>query len=86
MEAAQHEYNSAYGLTPATNGPSRRREVHDCGWVIAEILGDRQPIYDTPVANMQAAQAAMAEMSSLEGEERALQEKQVKDLLDAASE
>ncbi|KAE8800652.1 hypothetical protein D1007_23899 [Hordeum vulgare] len=35
---------------------------------------------------MRAAQAAMEEMASLEGEERAFEEKRVKDLLDAADE
>ncbi|KAE8788196.1 hypothetical protein D1007_37799 [Hordeum vulgare] len=86
MEAAQREYNSAYDLTPADDGPRRRSEVRVRGRVIADILGGKQPIYDTPAANLRAAQAAMAEMPSLEGEERVLQEKWVNNLLDAANE
>ncbi|KAI4980027.1 hypothetical protein ZWY2020_016780 [Hordeum vulgare] len=85
MEAAQREYNSAYGLTPVVEGPSRCGEVRGRGRVIAEILGGKLPFYETPVVNMRAAQAAMVEMSGLEGEERSLQEKRVQDLLDAAS-
>ncbi|KAE8794019.1 Endoglucanase 3 [Hordeum vulgare] len=53
---------------------------------MSEFLGSKQPIYETPAANLRAAQVAMAEMPDLEGEERALQEKRVKDLLDAANE
>lgn len=86
MEATQRECNSAYGLTPVSEAPSLRGSVRGRGWVIAEIPGGKQPIYETPTANLRAAQAAMAEMLSLEGEERAFQEKRVKDLLDAANE
>ncbi|KAI4973279.1 hypothetical protein ZWY2020_028987 [Hordeum vulgare] len=86
MEATQREYNSAYGLTPAVDGPSRLSEVRGHGRVITNILGGKHPIYDTPVANLRAAQAAMAEMPSLESEERVLQEKRVKYLLDAGNE
>ncbi|KAE8793381.1 hypothetical protein D1007_31965 [Hordeum vulgare] len=73
MEAAQHEYNSAYGLTLAADGPSQLGKVRGLGRVIADILGGKQPIYDTPAANLQAPQVAMAKMPSLEGEERVLQ-------------
>ncbi|KAI5015220.1 hypothetical protein ZWY2020_056610 [Hordeum vulgare] len=86
MKDAQHEYNSACGLTMTADGPSRLGEVRGRGRVITDILGAKQPIYDTPTANLRAAHAAMAEMPSLEGEERVLQEKRVKDLLDTANE
>ncbi|KAI5000295.1 hypothetical protein ZWY2020_004884 [Hordeum vulgare] len=86
MEAMQHEYNSAYGLTPVSEAPSRLDSVRGRDQVKAEILGGKQPIYETPAANLRATLAAMAEMPSLEGEERAFQEKRVKDLLDAANE
>ncbi|KAI5022552.1 hypothetical protein ZWY2020_059282 [Hordeum vulgare] len=83
MEATQREYNSAYGLTLVSEGPSRLGSVRDHGRVIAEILGGKQPIYETPAANLRVA---MAEMPILEGEEGAFQEKRVKDLLNAANE
>ncbi|KAI5016728.1 hypothetical protein ZWY2020_006579 [Hordeum vulgare] len=86
MEAAQREYNSAYSFTPVAKGPSWLGTVRGYGLVIAKILGGKQSIYETPVANLRVAQAAMAEMPGLEGEERVLQEKRVKDLLDAANE
>ncbi|KAI5015667.1 hypothetical protein ZWY2020_057057 [Hordeum vulgare] len=86
MEATQREYNSAYDLTPVSEAPSRLGLVDGRDRVIAEILGGKQPIYKTPAANLRAAQAAMAEMPSLEGEECAFQEKRVRDLLDAANE
>ena len=86
MEATQCEYNSAYGLTPISEAPSRLGLVHSRDRFITEILGGNQPTYETPAANLRAAQAAMEEMTSLEGEERAFQEKRVKDLLDAANE
>ncbi|KAE8793529.1 hypothetical protein D1007_31812 [Hordeum vulgare] len=70
MKGTQHEYNSAYGLTPVSMAPSRLGPVRGRGQFIAEILGGKQPIYETPAANLRAAQAAMAEMPSLEGEER----------------
>ena len=83
MEATQREYNSAYGLTPVSEAPSRLGSVRGRGRVIAEILGGKQPTYETPAANLRAA---MAVMPGLEGEERVLHEKRVKDLLDAGSE
>ena len=67
MEVAQHEYNSAYGFSPATNGPSRRDDVRCRGRVVAKILGGKLPIYDTPAANMRAALATLEEMDALEG-------------------
>ncbi|KAE8788237.1 hypothetical protein D1007_37723 [Hordeum vulgare] len=86
MKAAQREYNSAYGFTPAADGPSRLGDLRCRGRVVAEILGGQLPIYDTPAANMRAAQAAHEEMDALQGEERVRQEKCVKDLLTAANE
>ncbi|KAE8815106.1 Endoglucanase 3 [Hordeum vulgare] len=86
MKATQREYNSAYGLTPISEDPSRLALVRGHGRFISEILGGNQPVYETPAANLRAAQAAMEEMRSLGGEERAFQEKRVKDLLDAANE
>ncbi|KAI5021702.1 hypothetical protein ZWY2020_058432 [Hordeum vulgare] len=86
MEVTQREYNSAYGLTPISDAPSRLGSVRGCDRFIAEILGGNQPIYETPAANLRAVQAAMEKMPSLEGEEHAFQEKRVKDLLDAANE
>ena len=74
MEATQREYNSAYGLTPISEAPSRLGSVRSRGRLIAEVLGGDLPSYETPTANMRAAQAAMEEMASLEGEERAFQE------------
>ncbi|KAI4967945.1 hypothetical protein ZWY2020_010302 [Hordeum vulgare] len=85
MEATQCEYNSTYGLNPISEAPSRLGSVRSRDWFIVEILGGNQPTYETPAANLQATQAAMEEMTSLEGEERAFQEKRVKDLLDAAN-
>ncbi|KAI5011791.1 hypothetical protein ZWY2020_013928 [Hordeum vulgare] len=86
MEATQRKYYSAYGVTPVSEGPSWFGSVRGRGRVIAEILRGKQPIYETPAANLRAVQSAMAEMLGLEGEERVLQEKRVKDLLDAANE
>ncbi|KAI5007870.1 hypothetical protein ZWY2020_008918 [Hordeum vulgare] len=86
MEAAQREYNSAYGFTPTANRPNRHGDVRGRGWVVAKILGGKLPIHDTPAANMRAAQATLDEMDALEGEERARQEKHVKDLLVVANE
>ncbi|KAE8793743.1 Endoglucanase 3 [Hordeum vulgare] len=86
MEATQCDYNSAYGLTPVSEGRSQLGAVRGRSPVIADILGSKQPIYETPAANLRAAQASMAEMTGLEGEEHVLQEKRVKDLLDAANE
>ncbi|KAI5014869.1 hypothetical protein ZWY2020_056259 [Hordeum vulgare] len=86
MKATQRQYNSTYGLTLVAEGLSRLSAVRGRGRVIAEILGGKQPIYETPAANLRAARAAMAEMSDLEGEEHALQENRVKDLLDAKNE
>ncbi|KAI4972806.1 hypothetical protein ZWY2020_003731 [Hordeum vulgare] len=86
MEATQREYNSAYGLNPVSEAPSRLGSVRGRGRFIAEILCGKQPVYETPAANLRAAQAAMEEMPSFEGEERSFQEKRVKDLLDAANE
>ncbi|KAI4967315.1 hypothetical protein ZWY2020_028718 [Hordeum vulgare] len=71
LEATQREYNSAYGLTPISEAPSRLGSVRSRGRFIAEVLGGDLPTYKTPAANMRAAQAAMEEMASLEGEERA---------------
>ncbi|KAI5000375.1 hypothetical protein ZWY2020_004964 [Hordeum vulgare] len=85
MEATQHEYKSAYGLTPIFEAPSRLGSVRSHGRFIAEVLGGDLPTYETPAANMRAAQAAMEEMASLEGDERAFHQKRVKDLLDAAN-
>ncbi|KAI4996066.1 hypothetical protein ZWY2020_041164 [Hordeum vulgare] len=86
MEAMQREYNSAYGLTPVSEAPSRLGSVRGRDRFIAEILGGKQPVYETPAANLRAAQAAMEEMPSLEGEERTFQKKRVKDHLDVANE
>ncbi|KAI4972994.1 hypothetical protein ZWY2020_008417 [Hordeum vulgare] len=85
MEATQREYNSAYGLTPVSRGPSRLGSVrgHGHGRVIADILGSKQPIYETHAANLPAAHAAMAEMPDLEASRPS---KRVKDLLSATSE
>ncbi|KAI4973473.1 hypothetical protein ZWY2020_035734 [Hordeum vulgare] len=66
-EATRREYNSAYGLTPIFEAPSRLGSVYGRGRVIAKILGSKQPIYETPAANLRVAQAAMAEMPSLVG-------------------
>ncbi|KAE8809510.1 hypothetical protein D1007_13932 [Hordeum vulgare] len=85
MEATQHEYNSAYGLTPISEAPSQLGSVRSRGRFIAEVLGGDLPTYETRAANMRAALAAMEEMATLEGDERAFQEKRVKDLLDAAN-
>ncbi|KAI4976506.1 hypothetical protein ZWY2020_050113 [Hordeum vulgare] len=85
LEATRREYNFAYGLTPIFEAPSRLGSVRSHGQFIAEVLGGDLPTYETPAANMRAAQAAMEQMASLEGEERAFQEKRVKDLLDAAN-
>ena len=52
MEATQWEYISAYGLTPAGPELSRRGAVRDRGHVVAEILGGRLPVYNTPAANL----------------------------------
>ena len=68
----QCKYNPAYGFTPAVDGPSRLGAVRDRGWVIAEILGGKQPIYETRAANLRVAQAAMEEMPDFESEERVL--------------
>lgn len=48
MEAAQRKYNSAYELTPASDGPNRRGEVCNRCPVVTDILGGKLPIYDTP--------------------------------------
>ncbi|KAE8775483.1 hypothetical protein D1007_51991 [Hordeum vulgare] len=85
MEVAQREYSSAYGFSPAADGPSRHGDIHGRGRVVAEILGGKLPVYDTPAANMRAAQAAPDEMDTLEGEERVRQEKHIKELLAAAN-
>ncbi|KAI5007022.1 hypothetical protein ZWY2020_046970 [Hordeum vulgare] len=85
MEAMQREYNSAYDLTPISEAPSRLGSVRNRGRFIAEVLGGDHPTYETPASNMRAAHVAMEEMASLDGEERAFQEKQVKDILDAAN-
>ncbi|KAI4980427.1 hypothetical protein ZWY2020_020912 [Hordeum vulgare] len=55
MEATQRDYNSAYGLNPVSEGPSRLGSVRGRGRVIAEILGGKQPIYETRAANLRAA-------------------------------
>ncbi|KAE8816942.1 Endoglucanase 3 [Hordeum vulgare] len=52
MEATQREYNSAYGLTPVSEAPSRLGSVHGRGRFIAEILGRKQPVYETPAVNL----------------------------------
>ncbi|KAI4979946.1 hypothetical protein ZWY2020_016699 [Hordeum vulgare] len=85
LEATHHEYNSAYGLTPISEAPSRLGSVRSRGRFVTEVLGGDLPTYETPAANMRVAQAAAEEMADLEGEERAFQEKHVKDLLDAAN-
>ncbi|KAI5014695.1 hypothetical protein ZWY2020_056085 [Hordeum vulgare] len=85
LEATHREYNSAYGLTLISEAPNRLESVRSRGRFVAEVLGGDLPTYETPAANMRAAQASMEEMESLEGEERAFQEKRVKDLLDTAN-
>lgn len=86
MEAAQHEYNSAYGFTSAADGPSQRGEVRSHDRVVTDVLGDKLPIYDTPAANMGSSEVAHEEMDTMEGEEREWQEKHVRDVLAAANE
>ncbi|KAI4987154.1 hypothetical protein ZWY2020_019954 [Hordeum vulgare] len=85
LEATRRKYNSAYSLTPISEAPSRLESVRNRGRFITKVPGGDLPTYETPAANMRAAQAAMEEMASLEGEERAFQEKCVKDLLDTAN-
>ncbi|KAI5006412.1 hypothetical protein ZWY2020_033655 [Hordeum vulgare] len=52
MEATQREYNSAYGLIPISEAPSRLGSVRSRGRFIAEVLGGDLPTYETPAANM----------------------------------
>ncbi|KAI5019031.1 hypothetical protein ZWY2020_043919 [Hordeum vulgare] len=64
LEATHREYNSANGLTPISEAPSRLGSVRSRGRFIAEVLGGDLPTYETPAANMRAAQAAIEEMAS----------------------
>lgn len=86
MEATQREYNSTYGFNLAGNGPRRRGEIGYRGRVVTDILDGKLPVYDTPAANIQATQVAHEEMATMEGDERARQEKHVQELLATANE
>src|SRR3990170_5029017 len=86
LESVQREYDSVHGFTPAAAEPSWVAEVRIRGGAIGRALGAGRPVYDTPIKNMRAAQAAMADLEFLEGEELLQQQQRIRDLITAANE
>ena len=65
--------------------PSRVADVRARGGAIGRAFGAIPPVYETPVKNMRAAQAAAVGLDQLAGEELKDRLKRVNDLLDAAN-
>jgi len=85
LESAQRERDAAYGLTPTAAEPSRIDEVRTRGAAIGRALGAAPPVYDTPVKNMRAAQAAAVGLEQLRGEELQERLQRMNELLGAAN-
>ena len=86
LESSQREFDSAHGLTPPAAEPSRVAEVQIRGGALGRALGTGRPIYDTPIKNMRAAQAVIADLEFLEGEELLQQQQRIRELIIAANE
>jgi hypothetical protein len=84
-EANQSEIDRIAGGTPAAGEPSRAGAIRQRGAAIACMLGVGHVIYDTPVQNLRAAQAAAEELKNLEGDERQSQLERLQELLNAAN-
>ena len=68
-EAYQREVDRAAYGTPAAGGPSRLGAIKQRGAAIASMLGANRPVYDMPIENLHAAQAAVDELENLDGDE-----------------
>ena len=98
LERSRREQASAMGHAPVSRLPGRLRPVGYRGKNLAAELeragrsGSHlssvhtpRPVYETPAMNMRAAEAAAAELSGLEGEERERQQQRVNELIRAAN-
>ena len=101
LERSMREYQSAHGLTPMSKQPSkiglvrnRGRDLNDeiardgraksIATASASVLSDR-PVYDSPAKNLRAADAAVAELSNLTGDEKQRQQLRINELIHAAT-
>ena len=85
LDAAQLECNAAYGFTPAAAEPSRDADVRARGGAIGRALGAVPTVYETPVKNMPAAEAAAVGLDQLAGEELKERIGRMRELLHAAN-
>ena len=69
LDSAQLERDAAFGFTPAAPEPSRVIDVRARGGAIGRAFCALPPVYETPVKNMRAAQAAAVGLDQLTGEE-----------------
>ena len=97
---SMREYNKAHGFTPVVARPSRIDDVRARGKNLnAELARDGKsrssrtashisadrPKYSTPAKNLRAAEAAVAELSSLSGEARRKQQDRINELVYVAN-
>jgi hypothetical protein len=90
-----HEYNTAQGYTPAGDGPSRARQVHQRGRELGAELNQAvpsaklprviaKPTYNTPTKNLRAARYITSKLAGLQGKDLREKQARLQELLDAA--
>ena len=84
LEAAQMEHDAAHGFTPAVAKPSRV-DARAWGGAIGWAFGAVRTVYETPVKNMRAAEAAVVGLDQLAGEELKERIGRMRELLHAAN-
>ena len=101
LDRSTREYQSAHGLSPTSKQPSKIGLVRNRGKNLndeiardgraksiatasASALSDR-PVYDSPAKNLRAADAAVAELSNLTGDEKQRQQLRINELIHAAT-
>ena len=85
LEAAQMEHDAAHGFTPAVAEPSRAPDTRARGGAIGRAFGAVRTIYEIPVKNMRAAEAAVVGLDQLAGEELKERIGWMRELLHAAN-
>ena len=79
------EHDAAHGFTPAAAEPSRAADTRARGGAIGRGFGAVWTVYETPVKNMRAAEAAAVDLDQLAGEELKERIGRMRELLHAAN-
>ena len=85
LEATQMEHAAAHGFTPAAVEPSWAADTRARGGAISRAFGAVRTVYETPIKNMHAAEAAAVGLDQLAGDELKERIGRMRELLHAAN-